>query len=77
MKLFKTTVEALQKQSRDALSVFESTINNLTEINEKIAVEKGYINGAIAILERGVEDLELVASKNALLASKMKSFLEV
>lgn len=69
-------VASLQKQSQDALSIFEKTATRLRNINEKIAAATAVRVGKAAKLTAEIEALDVSAAKNAKLASKLTSFLE-
>lgn len=69
-------VASLQKESQDALSIFEKTVTRLNKINEKIAAATAYrIEKAIKLSE-DIEKLDIATAKNAKLVAKLSSFLE-
>lgn len=69
------TVASLQKESQDALSIFEKTITRLNNINEKIAKMTATKVGKAAKLSQEIESLDTALAKNDKLAKKLEAFI--
>jgi len=69
-------VASLQKESQDALSIFEKTVTRLNKINERIEIATAYRVSKAAKLTEDIEKLDASAARNAKLAAKLSSFLE-
>lgn len=69
-------VTALQKESQDALGIFEKTVTRLNNINKRIERATAYRVFKAAKLTEDIEKLDAVTARNAKLAAKLSSFLE-
>jgi hypothetical protein len=72
----KKSVNALQKSSADALSIFSETVNKLTQINEEINLQIGEREVIISQLEIECDDLSTQATSNAKVIGKIKDILK-
>ena len=70
-------VAQLQKRSKDALSVFQATIANLSIVNDDIAVEQSRIVSEMKVLEKQGDDLQDALTENAGFIKKINEFLGV
>ena len=81
MNLFGTTKEVvdpiveLQTRSKSIVSVFETTMHSLTDVNSEIATLKSKKEEEIAAIEAENQILKTQMDMNAKMISKMNDFL--
>ncbi len=70
-----TDAESLQKQTEGALSIFRSTMNKLTGINERAQAQALVKQEEIAKAHKEVMQLKLLSEDNTKIINKIKDIL--
>lgn len=76
MNLLNTNrVKSLQKQSADAIGIFQNTINRLAETNKEVRIEKSRKQAEIEAKQAEFKVLEGIEGQNETFINKINDFL--